>query len=61
MCVKLAVSIQTQQRLASAYRTMPVEISLPFDHVAFVSQWQLYTRIEKYTEIVLRIEFVNHK
>ena len=42
---------------ASAYRTLPVEMFLPFDHVAFVSQWSLYTRNEKYTEIVLSIEF----
>ena len=30
---------------------------LSFDHVAFVSQWSLYTRNEKYTEIVLSIKF----
>ena len=30
---------------------------LPFDHVAFVSQWSMCTRNEQYTEIVLCIEF----
>ena len=33
------------------------EVFLSFDHVAFVSQWSLYTRNEKYTEIVLSIKF----